>query len=317
VRAVPPRQVARRARAAVRPRSLAKGALALAAAALLGGMPSAAAAPPRARPRRPGPFAELAGPAVVSVEVPSAALHRLVPTLVYLPPGYPRARARYPTLVLLHGVPGSGHQLFAKLDLANVLTALVRARRMPPTIVVAPSDGPSSGTDTEWEDSPVKPSSRWGTFVADDLARYLQGNLPVCTSRAAHAIGGLSMGAFGAVNLALRHPDEYGAATLWSGYFVANTPAIDGPRNSPEWRDDSPLYYLPTIARRVRESGLRLSFYTGRKDEFYAENVAFARLLGAERIPYRFQVLPGRHSWRLWRAELVPQLTWVGAVEHC
>lgn len=279
--------------------------------------PARTSPPALSRVVAPAGLAGAHGPAVVSVAINSGAVRGKVPTLVYLPPGYPAPHRRYPVLILLHGVPGSAPQLFARLGLAAVLTALITAHAMPPTVVVAPSDGPSPATDTEWEDSPGNPAAQWATFLTRDLRSYLRATLALCATRRAWTIGGLSMGAFGAVNLALRNPDEFGAATLWSGYFVANTPAVDGPVGSPEWQDDSPLYYLKTIAARLRARPVRLSFYSSRADRFFPENVAFAHALRAARLPYRFTVRTGRHDWPLWRAGLRAELTWVGANERC
>ena len=253
---------------------------------------------------------------VLAVSVWSPALGRGVPAQVYLPPAA-LASARYPVLYLLHGVPGDAVSMFHGLGLASTLDRLIDGRQIPPLVVVAPSDGPTTATDTEWEDSVTDPTASWATFVADDLVAWADRNLPVCTTRDGRAVAGISMGAFGAVNLALRHPDEFGAVMSWSGYFVANTPDVDGPAGSPDAAQDSPLRYLPSVASSVRAEGLRIAFYSSGSDPFNGENVAFAAALSAAGIPYQFETVPGGHMMAVWRSQLAPQLRWLGSALTC
>ncbi len=295
----------------------------------------AGAATPRPRPRpappsRPtispsavlgGPLgtAATAGPAVVTMTMWSAALRQRVQVLVYLPPGYPAPGVRYPVLYLLHGVPGSAPSMFSGLDLESRLTQLITRGAVPPMLVIAPSDGPTPATDTEWTDSPVQSSSRWGTFVSRDLVGWADATFPACADRGGRAIGGLSMGAFGAINLALHDLGEFGSVTMWSGYFLGNTPQIEGPEGSDGWWNDSPQEYLTTFLSQLRRDPLRISFYVGANDPFgfTAENVAFARLLSAHGIPYRFHIYPGGHDYALWSAHLASELTWLGQGLRC
>jgi S-formylglutathione hydrolase FrmB len=209
--------------------------------------------------------------------------------------------------------------MLSGLDLEATMTRLILTHKIPPMIVVAPSDGPTPSTDTEWTNAPMVPTYRWGSFVSHDLVVWAQHHLPVCRTRAGRAIGGLSMGAFGAINLALHHLSEFGSATLWSSYFLGNTPSIEGPEGSPGWWNDSPLEYLPGHIRALERTPLRLSFYSSPTDPFgfFPQNVAFAKLLSEHGISYRFHAYPGGHSMELWRRQLASQLTWLGRGLHC
>lgn len=254
---------------------------------------------------------------VVATSMYSPALRRKVAVSLYLPPGYSPRANRYPVLYLLHGLPGSGPSMLRSLDLFAQMNSLIDAGRVRPMLVVAPSDGPTAGTDTEWANSQVDRTARWGSFVVRDLVRWVDRSYRACPSRAARAIGGLSMGAFGAINDALHHPMEFAAVTLWSPYFVSNTPLVDGPVGSSSWRESSPLIYLPEIAARVRSSGLRISMYVGTGDEFYHQTAQFAEELARAGIPHRYAAYRGAHSYALWRSKLAGELTWVSSVTHC
>lgn len=222
-----------------------------------------------------------------------------------------------PVLFLLHGLPGDGASLLSGLRLAQTMDQLIARGVIAPMIVVAPSDGPTASTDTEWEDGRVPPASAWATFVSGDLVAWAQRALPVCADRSGRAIAGVSMGAFGAMNLALGHPGEFGSVMGWSGYFVANTPAVDGPAGSSTWRQDSPLEYLPAAAPRVIGSGLRISFYSSPTDRYFPENTAFAAALHAAGVAFTFAAFPGGHTMALWRHQLASQLEWLAGGLHC
>ena len=283
-------------------------ALALALVALLSAVAPASAS----RARKAAPLGS-----VVETFVASAVLGQRVPIAVYLPPGYPGHGRHYPVLYLLHGNPGSGALMLDQLGVEAEVSALIDRHVIQPLVIVAPSDGPFAGTDTEWTDSSVLSNWRWGSFVTNELVGYVDSHFAACTDRAARAIGGLSMGAFGAMNDALHDLGAFGAVTLWSPYFVANVPAVSGAVGSPGWFSSSPLLYLPAMAGELRSLPLRVSFYDTADDLFYAQNLQFAALLAHLKVAYRFATVRGPHNYALWSKLLAGQLTWLSAGEHC
>ena len=177
----------------------------------------------------------------------SPALRHAVRTLVYLPPSYRPDGPRLPTLYLLHGTPGTPDGFFA-LGVGERLDRLIDAGGTPAMIVVAPSGGRQADSDTEWDDSVDDAGARWGTFVTRDLVRAIDADYATRRARTSRAIAGISMGGYGAVNLALGHAATFGIAASWSGYFVSNTPSVDGPVGSATWRARSPLLSVAGLA---------------------------------------------------------------------
>jgi enterochelin esterase-like enzyme len=253
---------------------------------------------------------------LVSLSVPTEMAQSTVGASVYLPPGYGSGQ-RYPVVYLLHGLPGSGRELVDDLRLATTLDSLIASGRVAPMVVVAPDDGPTIATDTEWADSVLVAGHRWASFVSDDLVDYVDQSLATCARPSARGIGGPSMGAFGAANIALTHPGEFSAVSLWSGYFIANTPLVDGPAGSASWRAASPLYSLRFEARALRSSGVQFSLYAATTELFEPQSVAFAHELVALHLPVRLNLYPGSHGFTLWQAELASELTWLSGVLHC
>jgi enterochelin esterase family protein len=248
---------------------------------------------------------------VVVREIWSRALGKSVRTLVYLPPSYRPDGARLPTLYLLHGTPGTPDSVFA-LGVAERLDRLIELGDAPAMIVVAPSGGPRPESDTEWDDSVDDAGARWGTFVTRDLVSAIDNDYATRRGRAGRAIAGISMGGYGAVNLALGHSDTFGIAASWSGYFVSNTPQVDGPEGSATWLARSPLLSVVLRAPALRRLPVATSFYSGKNDRFFEENVSFHQTLARLGIPHRFRAVAGGHDQTVWRAQMTSELTWIG-----
>ena len=76
---------------------------------------------------------------------------------------------------------------------------------------------PDGGFDSWYYDSPVEPTYRYETFVARELVEYIDSHYRTKAEPSARAIAGLSMGGHGALYLAIRHQNVFGAAGSLSG----------------------------------------------------------------------------------------------------
>src|ERR687887_2417734 len=160
---------------------------------------------------------------VERVSVTSAALGgRTQPIYVYLPPGYDRnPERRYPVLYLLHGFPGRPLAFLNTVRAGVVEDELVARGLARPVILVMPFGSTGTFTDKEWVDG-VRPHEGWETFVARDVVRAVDVRYRTIATGAGRAIGGLSEGGYGAINIALHHPGEFHVAESWSGYELAD-----------------------------------------------------------------------------------------------
>jgi S-formylglutathione hydrolase FrmB len=232
---------------------------------------------------------------VLELPSPDAAGHRDV--WVYRPPGVPDSAA-LPVLYLLHGYPDTPASVFGGLAAQASLGAFQRSGGRP-FVVVAPDGNGAGHPDTEWADS-VDGADRVETFLTTVVIPAVEG-----THRrdAAHrAIAGYSMGGYGAMNLALRHPDLFGQVAALSGYF-----RVDDPDGVFGGRPDVEAANSPD--RRVAAArGRRVLLSDGDRDEepvTRGETQRFAALLRAAGIPYTLHVRAGgRHDSAYVRAEL-------------
>jgi S-formylglutathione hydrolase FrmB len=143
------------------------------------------------------------------IEVPSPALGgRTQEAYVYLPQGYSSSSPRrYPVLYLLHGFPGRP-LAFVETVQMGVVDDVFTAKRHEPVILVMPFGSTGTFTDEEWVNA-VGAGNHWGTFVSRDLVRYVDEHYDTIASPRGRAIGGLSEGGYGAINIALHHPREF------------------------------------------------------------------------------------------------------------
>jgi S-formylglutathione hydrolase FrmB len=146
----------------------------------------------------------------------TAALAAPTHVRVLVPAGYDaNATRRYPVLYLLHGSYDDYRSWTDKGD-AEKITAGLDA------IVVMPDNG-NGGWYTDWF-RPGPP--RWETFHIGQLLPWVDDHYRTIATRGERAIAGLSMGGFGAMSYAARHPDLFSWAAAFSG-------AVDIVNNAP------------------------------------------------------------------------------------
>jgi enterochelin esterase-like enzyme len=227
---------------------------------------------------------------------------RRQPVDVYLPPGYAtHPHRRYPVFYLLHGVPGRPGAFLATVRMGVVEDELVALHRARAAILVMPFGSTGSFTDKEWANG-VGKGNGWETFVARDLVRAVDHRYRTIAEPSARAIGGLSEGGYGAINIALHHPREFKVVESWSGYELADPiRSIFGTSNA-LLAKNSPTETIYRAAPILRKRGVRFWFYTGTEDRrFRAENQHFANQLAALHVRHRFFVVRGGHNWAIWR----------------
>jgi enterochelin esterase-like enzyme len=254
------------------------------------------------------PAPPLAG-SLVARRFYSHSLGRVERVLVYTPPNL-KPGAAYPLAIFLHGVPGSPEYMTG-LGIPERLEALIAAGKSVPFIAAFPQGGDTDDEDTEWADSTLKPADRWETYVRRDLVLYLQKRYPLIRRRAERAIAGLSMGGYGAMNIALHNRDEFGVVESWSGYFTSNTPSVFPP-GSRGWDIYSPALYAGDLSPSLHVEHPLISFYVGGEDPFAEGNARFSRLLDRLGVPHTFTLVRGQgHRRTLWAGELDGQLKYL------
>lgn len=241
------------------------------------------------------------GAQVDSLDIYSPSMQKTIRTIVILPdaatPDTP-----CPTIYLLHG-----H--------GNDATAWLRIR--PDLPAIADRDGiafvcPDAG-NSWYLDSPVRKEIRYETFITDELIPAVEGSYPLIDRRTARAITGLSMGGFGAVSLAIKHKELFGAAGSTSGGLdIRPFPDSWGlsellgtqAENPAAWEAATPINLIP----RLKPGDLALIIDCG-WDDFFAEgNEAFHNRLREAGIDHDYYVRPGGHNHAYWNNSIAYQI---------
>ena len=151
--------------------------------------------------------------------------------VVYVPPGYDAAAGRrYPTLYLLHGYLGSERTFARMYPLEKMLDGLIERGLAREMIVVVPS-GRNAYFGSFYVNSPV--TGGWDDFVSKELVAWVDGQYRTLARAESRGIAGHSMGGFGAITLAMKHPDIFSAVYALSPCCVGLEGDI-GPDN-PTW----------------------------------------------------------------------------------
>jgi esterase/lipase superfamily enzyme len=187
-----------------------------------------------------------------------------------------------------------------------------------------PDSGPTGGY-TNWYNGGAGGPPEWESYHIDQLLPWIDAHLRTRPVRAERAIAGLSMGGFGAMSYAARHPDLFAAAASFSGAVDTNNPldiavtpsSVFGPRATQQirWRAHDPS----DLAANLR--GLNLTIRTGNgmpggpygpssgRDpvEFavHQMSISFHDRLRALGIPSVWDDYgPGGHRWPYWQRDL-------------
>jgi enterochelin esterase-like enzyme len=229
-----------------------------------------------------------AGSTIDTARFTSAALAGVGSIHVYLPPGYASTTQRYPVLYLLHGNSQSA-TAFLELGLQGQLDTLIARREIPPLIAVMIQGGKGSNN---WRDHGAR---RYESYVLE-VQELVDRMLPTVASRGARAIAGDSMGGYGAMNLALGHPQRFSIVESWLGFFNGLSDELRVAR--------------PVIARQ----GLHAFVYGGESDNIAdpTENAPFAAALRAAGASARSAVYPGEHDMQTLHAHLAHMLRYAG-----
>ncbi len=124
---------------------------------------------------------------------------------VYLPPGYEQGRQRYPVIYYLHGFLNN-HTLWPPM--VEVLDYAIATRRIRPFILVV-SDQRTTYDGSFYSNSGLY--GNWEDFTAYDLVQYMDSHYRTLPYKDSRGITGHSMGGYGALKLAMHHPDIFGS----------------------------------------------------------------------------------------------------------
>ena len=171
------------------------------------------------------------------------------------------------------------------------------------------------GDESYYTNSAEHPPDRYEDYIVNDLISDAENRLPVASGRSNRAIVGVSMGGFGAIKLALRHPELFCfAGGISSAIDVPGRPfsirrigqwrhhsSIFGAWGSATRRENDPF----VLVRSVDPSKIPYLYLTcGEQEGLLPANRSFAGLLQQRAFDYEFHAVSGGHDWNQWNERL-------------
>jgi S-formylglutathione hydrolase FrmB len=241
--------------------------------------------------------------------VKSSALGRRADVTVYVPPAAHGA-VDLPVVVLLHGVFGS-HWAWALKGGAHLTAARLMAEGvLPPVALLMPSDG-LWGDGSGYVAQAGLDAERW---ILDEMPALARDIIPACSERSPLFVAGLSMGGFGALRLAGKHPARIAAAAALSTVTDADQLGglieedLGGWSNTPS--DRSVLAALTGATGPLPP----IRFDCGRDDPYLQANRGLHDALRRAGIAHCYVEGEGGHEWSYWSTALEGVLRFFGDV---
>jgi S-formylglutathione hydrolase FrmB len=263
------------------------------------------------------PSASSAAPAQAPAEdrieygsLQSSALGRELKYAVQLPASYDKEKNRqYPVLYFLHGMNGTEGD-FQKRGVGAAVTRMRQSGKVGEFIIVAPAGENSFYIN-------AKNGLRYEDAIIKDLIPHIEKSYRAVGKGEGRAIQGISMGGFGALSLAFRHPEMFSSVTAHSSALFEALPNPTGtdrrsqfmsrlignmygsPPDEEYFRSYNPISLAESNAAAIKKAGLKIYFDVGDHDRygFQPSNKALDERLSGAGIAHEFHVLPGDHGW--------------------
>lgn len=262
------------------------------------------------------------GYAAETLEVYSPSMDTHMPAAVVLPQTYHEDEGSFPVIYLLHGALGDYRDWLDKLPEDGVVQDLADQHNI---IFVMPE----GGTFSFYLDIPWNEDSQYETHVTAELVPYVDIHYRTVAGPEGRAVTGLSMGGQGALYLATRHPDLFGAAGSMSGAVHID---IEGWDLSPEAMDrlmqgfvdsmgkdemDAEFFQEHSVTQMVDQIAANpfpMIIDCGVDDFLIEANRELRQRLLAHQVPHDYIERPGRHNWEYWQNALLYQVLFISEV---
>jgi S-formylglutathione hydrolase FrmB len=240
---------------------------------------------------------------------PSKLLGRELKYGVYLPPSYSSSpNKKYPVLYFLHGLFEDETRWSTRGQTDQIMNRMIAEGKIGEFIVAIPYGGTSFYTNTR------DGSEKWEDALVMEFIPLIESSYRINATRATRGISGTSMGGYGALKIAMKHPDLFGSASAHSAVLLQDLSAAKVSAGRLQrfqamfdkiyginqdlsyWEANNPM----TLAKDTKKlNGLKLYFDCGTEDD-YGFDVGTRQLdemLTKAGYPHESHLYSGRHGW--------------------
>ncbi|HWX52959.1 MAG TPA: alpha/beta hydrolase family protein [Verrucomicrobiae bacterium] len=232
-----------------------------------------------------------------------------------LPASYDaQPKRKFPTLYFLHGL-GGDHTFLVSLGGWSVIADAQEQKRLGEFVVITPNGGTSFYINSKNGRAPYE------DFFVRDFVPQMEKRFRLLPTRSGREISGISMGGYGALRLAFKHPQMFTAASALMPALLEQLPhgagnagltsflgtAFGRPADEAFWKANSPFVF----ARTADLHGLQIYIACGDQDDygFDAGTREMDKLLTARHVPHTVHIYPGRHDLAFVAQHLEESLT--------
>ena len=241
------------------------------------------------------------------VECGSLSSHYVPRPVAYcalLPPSYDAQPTRkFPVLYFLHGL--GGDQSFLVVSGGwSIIEDAQEQKKIAEFVVITPQADSTFYINSK--DGRVK----YEDFFIRDFIPQLEKHFRLLGTRSGRAIGGVSMGGYGALRFAFKYPQMFDAVVVHMPALLQQLPRGSGqagltpylgsafgrPLDETYWKLNTPFVF----ARTANLRGLKIYFDCGDQDDFGFDGGtrALDKLLTERHIPHESHIYPGAHNWQ-------------------
>ncbi|MCC5930440.1 MAG: esterase family protein [Cyclobacteriaceae bacterium] len=268
------------------------------------------------------------GKVIESLQINSKLLKQDVKYSIYLPPDYETSQRLYPVVYLLHGYTDNETAWIQFGTVQHSVDKGIAEGSIAPMIIVMPDAGVTfyvneASGKFDYEDMFFK-----------EFIPSIEGQYRIRAKKEFRGICGLSMGGYGTMLYALKHPDMFAAAAPLSAAFfdeehINNMTENqynammkklygqdkEGERISRHFMENNVLHLARTLPEESLKS-VRYYIDCGDEDFLYKGNAMMWTTLMDRKIPHEFRVRNGAHTWSYWRDGVVDALQFIGQSFH-
>ena len=246
---------------------------------------------------------------------------------IFLPPSYPKNASRtYPVIYFLHGLNNDETSWTVERygHIQNTLEQMMLSGKLPEFIMVHPRG------DNGFYCNYIDGSRRYEDLVTQELVAFMEAHYRADKGRENRSIAGTSMGGYGALKIAMKHPDRYAAVAgqspilfpgasplelsedakssrFYSFFAGMLKPIFGDPVRQDLWDANNPL----ALAAKRKLDSLKIYFDYGTDDRYIPLThldegcKSLDKILTEAQVAHVFKVHPGEpHGWALISAHL-------------
>jgi S-formylglutathione hydrolase FrmB len=231
---------------------------------------------------------------------------------LYLPPSYNSSPAKkYPVLYFLHGLNENEQRWSSRGQTDVMLDRMIAEGKIGEFIVAIPFGSISFYTNTR------DGSEKWEDMIVTEFIPAIESTYRVNASRATRGISGISMGGYGSLKIAMKHPDLFGSVSAHSPVLIQDLAAVQSIPGRPGriqaltmlfdkiygitqdltyWEANNPM----TLAKdRSKWNSMKVYFDCGTEDEygFFTGTRQLDDFLTKAGYPHEAHLYPGNHGW--------------------